>query len=37
VLSSEERERLGLQAQLVLQKNELSADSTRHFLSLGGR
>jgi signal transduction histidine kinase/DNA-binding response OmpR family regulator len=37
VLSSEERTRLGLQAQLVLQKNELSADSTRQFLSLGGR
>jgi signal transduction histidine kinase/DNA-binding response OmpR family regulator len=37
VLSAEDRERLGLQAQLVLQKNELSADSTRQFLSLGGR
>jgi signal transduction histidine kinase/DNA-binding response OmpR family regulator len=37
VLSSEERARLGVQAQLVLQKSELSADSTRQFLSLGGR
>jgi signal transduction histidine kinase/DNA-binding response OmpR family regulator len=37
VLSPEERARLGTHAQLVLQKNELSADSTRQFLSLGGR
>jgi signal transduction histidine kinase/DNA-binding response OmpR family regulator len=36
VLSAEERARLGMNAQLVLQKSELSADSTRQFLSLGG-
>jgi hypothetical protein len=36
MLSSEERERLGSQAQLVLQKNELNAERAREFVAASG-
>jgi hypothetical protein len=36
LLSSDERERLASSAQAVLQKNELSADTTRVLLAASG-